>query len=303
MGLSVYNIKKWIKMFSGNSIMHVNQDMGKYFIPGEIKGYFNNLTEKVLKDKETMKKHTIPKTKDEKAGEVFFPIAIFQYGLGAYDLYLGTGNIEYFNQFMRCVNWSIENQEESGAWNNFGFIQPEAPYSSMCQGEGCSLLLRAYISTNKKEYFDKAKLAVDFMMEPIEQGGTAKFFNDGIYLYEYTNKPCVLNGWIFSLFGIYDLTLISDNPRYKEYFEVSLETLKRHIDEYDCGYWSNYDNGGLITSPFYHKLHIAQLEALILIDGDKRLVKVKDKFENYEKNFFYKKVALVKKAFQKIIEK
>ena len=90
MGLSVYNIKKWYKMLTGNSIMHVNQDMGKCFVPGKLEGYFNNMTEKVTKDPETLEKKTIPMTTDEVAGVVYFPVAIFQYGLGAFDLYLMT---------------------------------------------------------------------------------------------------------------------------------------------------------------------------------------------------------------------
>ena len=50
MGLSIYNIKKWTKMFLGKSVLHVKQDLGQKFSPGELNGYFNNLTEKVKKD-------------------------------------------------------------------------------------------------------------------------------------------------------------------------------------------------------------------------------------------------------------
>lgn len=133
MGLSVYNIKKWYKMLTGNSIMHVNQDMGKCFVPGKLEGYFNNMTEKVTKDPETLEKKTIPMTTDEVAGVVYFPVAIFQYGLGAFDLYLMTKEEKYISQFWNCVEFAVGNQEESGAWNNFGFVYPEAPYGSMCQ--------------------------------------------------------------------------------------------------------------------------------------------------------------------------
>lgn len=148
-------------MLTGKSIMHVNQDLGKYFSPGELKGYFNDLTEKVLRDPETLKAKTIPMSSDEKAGKVYFPIAIFQYGIGAYDLYIGTREEIYKDQFMRCVDWAIKNQEEIGAWNNFGFVQAEAPYSSMCQGEGCSLLLRAYKETGNVIYLTAATKAMN----------------------------------------------------------------------------------------------------------------------------------------------
>ena len=43
----------------------------------------------------------------------------------------------------------------------------------MTQGEGASLLLRAYKETGDEKYFTGAKKAVYFMIIPIEEGGTA----------------------------------------------------------------------------------------------------------------------------------
>ena len=34
-------------MVTGKSVLHVNQDIGKCFSTEEVKGYYNNLTEKV----------------------------------------------------------------------------------------------------------------------------------------------------------------------------------------------------------------------------------------------------------------
>lgn len=303
MGLSIYNIKKWMRMLTGRSIMHVNQDLGKCYVPGEIRGYFNNLTEKVIKDPNTLKAKKIPVTTDEKAGLVYFPIAIFQYGLGAYDLYLETKKQVYYDQFMLCVEWAVHHQEENGAWNNFGFIQAEAPYSSMCQGEGASLLIRAYISSNNEEYLYRANKAVDFMLLPIENGGTAKYYNDELYFYEYTNKACVLNGWIFSLFGLYDFVIATGKNEYKEALSKTLCTLEKTLYRYDNGFWSMYDMGGLITSSFYHNLHIAQLEALYLTFKRPVFKLYFDKFTEYSKNPINRIRAFAIKAAQKIMEK
>lgn len=304
MGLSIYNIKKWAKMLTGKSIMHVNQDMGKFFVAGEIKGYFNNLTEKVLKDPATLEKMQIPISTDEKVGEVYFPIAIFQYGLGAYDLYLGNGKKEFVSQFFRCVEWAVENQENDGSWNNFGFIQPEAPYSSMCQGEGASLLIRAYKETGDRKYLEIAKKAIDFMLISIENGGTTKYVNNEIIFYEYTNKPCVLNGWIFSIFGLYDLCVVYKSDYYTKMLKISLLSLKNHLKNFDCGYWSYYDEGGLITSPFYHDLHIAQLQALSMIDSEEDVYEqMRNRFIYYRDKRRYKSKAFMIKVVQKVLEK
>ena len=50
MSLDLYNIKKWVKMLTNRSIMHVNQDLGKVISnnPKKVMGYYNNLTDKVI---------------------------------------------------------------------------------------------------------------------------------------------------------------------------------------------------------------------------------------------------------------
>lgn len=287
-------------MLIGKSIMHVNQDMGKCFIPGEIGGYFNNLTEKVTRDPTTLKNRSLPIVTDELAGNVYFPVAIFQYGLGAYDLYLMTQEDKYQEQFWNCVNYAFDHQEKSGAWNNFGFVCPDAPYGSMCQGEGASLLLRAYKESNDERYLNAAHKAVDYMLVPIESGGTAKYEKDNLFLYEFTNRAIVLNGWIFSLYGLYELTLIDKSNQYKTALCRTINTLEKSLSEFDNGYWSMYDLGGKIASPFYHKLHIAQLEALYKTFGTHRFEDYRKKFESYTRRRKNCCKAFIYKVLQKI---
>ena len=74
----------------------------------------------------------------------------------------------------------------------------------MAQGEGISLLLRAFIVTGNDNYLKAAEMAKDFMLLPIEKGGTARYEGDNVFLYEYTYEPLILNGWIFSIWGLYD---------------------------------------------------------------------------------------------------
>jgi heparosan-N-sulfate-glucuronate 5-epimerase len=303
MGLSFYNIKKWTKMLTGKSIMHVNQDMGKCYVPGKIEGYFNNLTDKVLKDPETLKNETIPVTTDEKAGKVHFPVAIIQYGLGAYDLYLMDHRKIYLDQFWRCVDYISKHQLENGAWDNFGFVYPDAPYGSMCQGEACSLLLRAYKESGDSEYLSQAIRAIDFMLLPLCDGGTSEYKGDDLFLYEFTNKPVVLNGWIFSLFGLHELAVVTSEQKYEDNLNKTVQTLKKNLHIFDNGYWSMYDMGNKIASPFYHNLHVAQMQALAETFHSRIFVNYYKKFKEYQVNKLNEIRAFAKKAFQKITEK
>lgn len=88
MGVNLFKIKKWINMLRGNSVYHVNQDEGKYYSKTEVKGYYNNLTDKVLLFGK--KGNGIPTTTVDTGETIYFSIAIFQYGLASYDLYLSS---------------------------------------------------------------------------------------------------------------------------------------------------------------------------------------------------------------------
>ena len=73
------------KMLTGRSIYHVKQGVGKAFSPDYLSGYFNDLTGKVTKQEQFVDRLVIPEIEDQK-GKRVFPIAVFQYGLGCYDL-------------------------------------------------------------------------------------------------------------------------------------------------------------------------------------------------------------------------
>ena len=77
-------------MLTGQSVWHVNQDLGKIFAKDEIRGYYNNMIEKVVKMPELLENDDLPKLNLENCKFTYFPVAIFQYGLGCYDLFLLT---------------------------------------------------------------------------------------------------------------------------------------------------------------------------------------------------------------------
>ena len=134
MAINSYNLKKWAKMLTGRSLLHVNQGCGTCFVPGEVKGYFNDLTQKVLNDTGPMERHEVP-TYPTEAGVMSTPVGVFQYGLGAYDLYLTTGDEKYKDAFMTCADWAVSNLRDDGSWIN-PQVTKGSKLSSMTQGEG-----------------------------------------------------------------------------------------------------------------------------------------------------------------------
>ena len=303
MALNMYNIKKWYNMLTGKSVLHVNQDLGKMFVPGKLEGYFNNLTEKVTKEPELLETDALPQVKTEQGENVYFPVAVFQYGLGAWDLYLQTKDTRYLKKFFQCADWALQQQENTGAWNNFFFYYPEHPYGAMCQGEGVSVLTRAWRESADGRYLEAARRAVDFMLKPVEAGGTALYAEESLQLLEYTHRPAVLNGWIFALFGLYDWTLVCDEAGYQQQLEQTVGALEKALPSFDNGYWSIYDLEGRISSPFYHNLHIAQMTALYQATQKPGFNLYAKRFEEYRGKKINSARAFVQKAVQKVLEK
>ncbi len=304
MGLSIKNIKKWIRMFKGTSLLHVNQNEGQCYSFEEIKGYYNNLTEKVSKDKEHYYDidyyHYYQKDNSNK----LFPVAIFQYGLGCYDLMLlGQDSDLMKAKFLKQVEWAVNNIEDSGLWNNFGDVYPHAPYGAMAQGEGASLLIRAYVLTTDNKYLMLAKKAIDAMLIDVNDGGTTLYDDEDVILLEYTHKPAVFNGWIFAIFGLMDYVIISKDDKYCAYLNKTIRSLERKLPQIYNGYWSKYDLGKTIASPFYHNLHIAQLKVLYEYTHSSIIKKYYDLLLNVASKKKNKRKAIFNKGIQKIFSK
>lgn len=304
MGISIYNIRRWTAMLTGKSIYHVNQSIGKKIDKESLGGYYNDLTQKVIKGDANLD-HGIPVMVHSSGEKIKMPTMIFQYGLGAYDLWLISDkqNKEYLQKVISCADWAVSTQLDNGAWNVFYYIYPDNPYSAMPQGEGASLLLRVYEVTKNKKYYECAKRAIDYMLIPVEKGGVSIYRNQKLLLLEYTHLPVVMNGWIFAIWGLQDLLYFTKDRIYQKAYNDTIETLKEYLPAFDCGYWSMYDLGGMISSPFYHNLHIAQMKALYETTNIILFKEYADKWEKCQKNKLFSCTAFFKKAFQKIAEK
>lgn len=299
MAVTIYNLKKWFRMMRKKSIYHVNQPRGKAYSKTELKGYYNDLTEKVSRS-ECSQSYELPELEIPSGKRIHFSIGIFQHGLGAYDLFLLSGKKIYFDKFLLCADWAVSTQNKNGAWDTFSHESPDAPYSAMAQGEGISLLLRAFKETGNKLYGVAAEHAMKFML--CEKNGLMISDGEQVYFKEYTDKPVVLNGWIFALFGLLDYCMVFEDETVYKLYHQSLATIAEHLCDYDTGYWSRYDQKSLIASPFYHSLHIAQLEVLYDLTEKQVFQVYAQKWNRYTKQPFNKIRAFTLKAYQKIRE-
>jgi heparosan-N-sulfate-glucuronate 5-epimerase len=254
----------WTEMVRGRSYWHQAQGMGMYYRPGALLGYYNDLTAKADWRGPT-DGEGVPLVSINSSGLLYFPVTIFHKGLAHHDLWLGSGRTDQrqWNSFLALADWAVRNQEERGGWPFPIPMSANARYSALAQGEGISVLARAYAVTQKPQYAQSAIRAASLLLTPVTDGGTARPTEAGLVLEELPTEPprTVLNGWISALYGLWDLQL-TGCADVSQQLSDTLKALVSYLPRYDIGFWSLYDHAGTLASPFYHRLHIAQLQAL-----------------------------------------
>ncbi len=250
-------------------------------------------------------------------GLQYNPIAIAQYGLGNYNLYLDSNNKRRLNKFYAVADWLVENlkpnQKDVFVWHHYFDFEYrdtlKSPwYSGLAQGLGLSVLARAYIESQKSKYLDAHQKAWVSITKTIEDGGVIDIDRTGNYwIEEYIVDPSthIFNGFIWAIWGVYDTWKFLDSKHAKNLFEKCCRTLEVNIEKYDHGYWSLYDQAGLpldnLASSFYHQLHIVQLRILSNLSGMIIFSDIANKWEFYSHSKFNKMRAVTNKSIFKVL--
>jgi heparosan-N-sulfate-glucuronate 5-epimerase len=171
----------------------------------------------------------------------------------------------------------IEGSEERGA------------ISAMNQGQSISVLIRAWQLTKDDKYLRTSNKAIAPFYYTKQEGGVVGRIPNGNILWyeEYPHDPFhVLNGKIYSLWGLYDLAVATSNTDAKKLFDAGVESVIQAMPQFDTGYWSFYwvpdkPEDRYVASLAYHSCHIIQLRALGDQTGRKELYQWADKFWKY----------------------
>lgn len=167
--------------------------------------------------------------------------------------------------------------------------------SSLAYGVVLSSLSRAYYITNNNIYKDKAILLLKGYQD---NSFKSTIFGNTFYEEYPTSKGhYVLNGFIFSLIGLYDVHNIINNNTAKKLFDDGIKTLENILPLYDLGNGSSYDLQHIhtYTPPIkarwrYHCTHIEQLKTIYLITKKEIFKIYYERFKqyllgNYSKSF------------------
>lgn len=234
-------------------------------------------------------------------GKYYNPSTIAQYGLEHYSLYLLNNDTESKEKFLLVADWFLNHQNAKGGWS-FKFdldFYPErlnkirAPwYSSIGLGMAMSVLSRASFLTKDKKYSKCALKATSIFKTPSTKNGILSKFENKYLFYEEcpTDPPSyILNGFMFSLIGLYDLYKETDNRDIKRLYDEGITTLGRMLPLYDLGNRTAYDlthyttDGGFpnVAKWGYHITHIHLLSALYSNEKDPKMKKTLLRWRKY----------------------
>lgn len=211
------------------------------------------------------------------------PTVTAQYGLLAYDRWLRHHRTTDRRDVVRVADWLLRNQRRTGSWlYNFDWSLPgasvRAPWTSaMAQGQAMSLLERAYRLTGRRAYLEAAERAVlPLTARPGRTRLVACFDGCGHpFFEEYPSVPRsdVLNGFMFTLVGLYDLASVAPHSPALALYRAGRRTLNEALPRYDKGGLARYslasDN---VAAQRYQAIHVYLLRALDSLHTDPLLV-------------------------------
>lgn len=233
------------------------------------------------------------------------PVTICQYALTQYGKYLkgqNTGEL-----FLECADFLVNYMKDDGSLRyDFELLHyetlPEGWTSSMAQGQALSVFARAYKITGDYKYIIAGNKALEYLITPVSNGGVMDTLEsldpdlkDYVFFqeYVYTNSSYTLNGYIFTLLGLYDWSrLMMDNITWsmktaKRYYDEGIKTLKYILPYYDYGGFTTYDLHHFTSSSApcflstYHALHIEQLGVVYSLTKDPYFKKIQNIWSSY----------------------
>jgi heparosan-N-sulfate-glucuronate 5-epimerase len=143
-------------------------------------------------------------------GLQYNPIAVAQWGLGNFNLFRGSGDPEARRKVLLASDWMCQRQEANAhgvsVWNHYFDWEYrktlKAPwYSGLAQGQGISLLVRAYAETKEARYLEAAGRAFRSFLADVDSGGvTCQDEAGDLWFEEYILSPPthILNGFIWA---------------------------------------------------------------------------------------------------------
>jgi hypothetical protein len=217
------------------------------------------------------------------------PIATAQAGLNT----LASGDVDAARGFAHgLVNLALD--DDGKWWLPYWFdwhVRPaamDAPWvSAMAQGQALSLFASLYAETGEAEWFEAAERMWETLQVRRDDGGrwwSQRVVDGYLWFDEYPDGSThmVVNGHVFALYGVYDWWRVTGDEDAAALFDEAATTALRAFGEVRRpGEASVYCvNGCGWSDDYYHRVHVGQLENLVVITGDPRFADMAEQYRD-----------------------
>jgi heparosan-N-sulfate-glucuronate 5-epimerase len=229
------------------------------------------------------------------------PREILQYGLEQHARWQRTCDERARERFLAQARWAAGAQRKAGGVRgSYVFPRRSEKYgcdagfrSAAAQGQAISLLLRAFEETEEIVYLERAIDAAMPLTVDVREGGVLWRSGTDVFFEAVAGQEPshILYGWIFALWGLFELTRFAKIPSLERLYRDSLATLEKYLPCYDARKWS-YESLLAAPSGFRrfaglrcHLLHVAQLHVLLSMTRNQLFAVVAERWRRYAESF------------------
>jgi len=217
----------------------------------------------------------IPKTWDRTSGTNYWPGYVAWYALVELGHYLRHRGSQHLDNFLKQVDWLERHASlrDDGAivWlmdfdYHEGRLLLRGPWvSAHTQGLVISAIVRGWRLTKRSNLWELLQRSAKIFELDETRGGIRTEVDGSTF---YTEKPGyplpgILDGFLTSLLGLYDLYVETQDAKVAELFEIGIESLKDLLAYWDYRKrWSWYGHHEYVSPPAYHCLNRMLLSVL-----------------------------------------
>lgn len=303
---------------SSNHLKDAQSPYGLDYSSDGMHAYYNLKDDK---DGIIMMSHYIDHQSEET--NYYSPVKIAHYALGAYNDYLKTKDSKYLVRFTNHIEFLFFNFTEINVggrkcvvWTtpstNSKYEISMHYISAIVQGLVISALSRAFLLYGDSKYQKLSERALMIFSVPVEEGGILADTQWGKIYEEYPCLPYshVVNGFVFSLIGLYDCWKIGGISQAKALYDEGIASLIKVLPFWYIKRWSKYDlrdltNGQKINLATHHYqwLHADLLRVVAEQTNDSTIQEYVRITEEQLKNKSYLLFVYLNKFYHLILKK
>jgi len=222
----------------------------------------------------------IPRTWDRTSGTNYWPGYIAWYGLVNLGHYLRRRDQMSLDVFLKQIGWLEHHavvKDGAAIWPmNFDYlVQPvflKAPWiSAHVQGLVISALVRGWRVTRNPHLLELLTKSAKVFESDVEDNGLRVRVDEHVLYTEAPGypPPGILDGFMTSLLGLYDLFVETGNSRVGELFTQGVDGLKYMLPTWNYrNKWSWYGSRAYLCPPAYHCLNRLLLATLARLSNE-----------------------------------